>query len=66
MIQTSISLIKKLSPPAFAETEHERSLAQFAEAHKITRLDVGIAFVILADYVLTTRYGKSLLIHGRG
>ena len=54
MIQASISLIKKLSPPAFAETEQERSLAQFAEAHNITRLDVAIAFVILADFVFTS------------
>lgn len=53
MIQASVSFIKKLTPPAFAETEQERSLAQFAEAHRITRLDVAIAFVILVDFVLT-------------
>ena len=53
MILASISLIKKLSPPAFAETEQERALAQFAEAYKITRLDVAIALVILLDFVLT-------------
>jgi len=54
MFEASISLIKKLTPPAFAETEQERSLEQFAEAHNITRLDAGIAFVILADFVLTS------------
>ena len=54
MIQASISLIKKLTHPALAETEQERSLAQFAEAHNITRLDAGIAFVVLADFVLTS------------
>lgn len=54
MIQASILLIKKLLPSAFAETEYERSLAQFAEAHKITRFDVGIAFVVLADFVFTS------------
>ena len=54
MFEASISLIKKLTPPAFAETEQERSLAKFAEAYNITRLDAGIAFVILADFVLTS------------
>ena len=54
MILASISLIKKLSPPAFAKTEQERSLAQFAEARKITRLDIAIAFVILVDFALTS------------
>jgi hypothetical protein len=34
-------------------TEQERSLSQMAEAHKITRLDVAVAFVILLDFVLT-------------
>ena len=53
MIEASISLIKKLTPPAYAETDQERSLEQLAEAHNITRLDVSIAFVILADFVLT-------------
>ena len=53
MILASISLIKKLSPPDFAETEQERTLGEFAEAHKITRLDVAIALVILLDFVLT-------------
>lgn len=53
MIQTSISHIKKLSPPTFVKTEQERSLAQMAKARKITRLDVAVAFVILLDYVLT-------------
>jgi len=52
--QLSISLIKKLSPPAFAKTEQERYLVQFAEARKITRLDIAIAFVILVDFVLTS------------
>ena len=54
MILASISLIKELSPPAFAKTEQERSLAQFAEARKITRLDIAIAFVILVDFALTS------------
>ena len=53
MFEASISLIKK-KPPAFAETEQERTLAQFAEARNITRLDAGIAFVIMADFVLTS------------
>jgi hypothetical protein len=54
MIQASISLFKKLSPPAFAKTEQERYLVQFAEARKITRLDIAIAFVILMDFVFTS------------
>jgi hypothetical protein len=54
MIQASISLFKKLSPSSCATTEQERYLAQFARARKITRLDVAIAFVILADFVLTS------------
>ncbi len=54
MTQTSFSLIKKLSPPAFVRTEQERSLAQFAKARRITQMDVAIAFVILTDYVLTS------------
>jgi hypothetical protein len=53
MIQASISHIKKLSPPAFARTEQERFLTQMAEAHKITRIDVAIAFVIVLDFVFT-------------
>ena len=54
MIQASISLIKKLTSPAFAETEQDFSLAQFADAHTITRLDAAIALVVLADFVLTS------------
>ncbi|HEY6285376.1 MAG TPA: hypothetical protein VIX20_06920 [Ktedonobacteraceae bacterium] len=54
MIQASIAHIKKLSPSAFAKTEQERYLVQFAEARKITRLDIAIAFVILVDFVLTS------------
>ena len=54
MTQTSFSLIKKLSPPAFAETQQERSLTKFAEARRIIPMDVAIAFVILLDYVLTS------------
>jgi hypothetical protein len=54
MTQSSFSLIKKLSPSALAETEQERSLALFAEAHRVTSMDIAIAFVILADYVLTS------------
>src|SRR5215467_11966681 len=54
MTQASFSLIKKLSPAAFAKTEQERSLAQFARARSITQIDVAIAFVILTDYVLTS------------
>lgn len=53
MIQASVSLIKKLTLPDLAETEKKRSLAQVAEARRITRFDVVIAFVILADFVLT-------------
>jgi hypothetical protein len=48
------SLIKTLSPPDIAKTEQERYLAKFAGARKITRLDVTIAIVILADFVLTS------------
>ena len=54
MTQTSFSLIKKLSPPAFAKTEQERSLIQFAKAKSITQMDVAIAIVIVADYILTS------------
>ncbi len=54
MKQTSFSLIKKLSPPAFAVTEQERSLTLFAKARRVTPLDAAIAFVIVADYVLTS------------
>jgi hypothetical protein len=54
MILESISHLKKLSPSAFARTEQERSLAQFAEVRKITQLDIAIAFVILADFVFTS------------
>jgi hypothetical protein len=54
MKQASISLIKRLSPPSFARTEKERSLARMAEKRSITRLDVAIAFVILMDLVLTS------------
>jgi hypothetical protein len=54
MKQVSISLIKRLSPPSFARTEKERSLARMAEKRSITRLDVAIAFVILMDFVLTS------------
>lgn len=54
MTQTSFSLIKKLSPAAFAKTEQERSLAQFAKVRSITQMDIAIAFVILTDYVLTS------------
>ncbi len=53
MIQESISHLKKLSPPDFARTEQERSLAQFAAARKITQLDIAIALVILADFIFT-------------
>ena len=53
MIQESISHLKKLSPSAFARTDQERSLAQFAEARKITQLDIAIAFVILVDFIFT-------------
>ena len=53
MIPTSISRIKKLSPPILAKTEQERYLAQMAEIRKVTQLDVAIAFVILMDFVLT-------------
>ncbi len=54
MFQASISLIKKLTPPAFAETKQERSLGQFAKARRITRLDIAIACVMLADFILTS------------
>ena len=54
MIQASVSLIKKLIPPSFAETEQERTLAAFAKAHRITRLDFAIGLVILIDYILTS------------
>ena len=54
MKQASLSLIKKLSPPSFARTGKERSLARMAEERSITRLDVAIAFVILMDFVLTS------------
>ena len=54
MKQAGISLIKRLSPPSFARTEKERSLARMAEKRSITRLDVAIAFVILMDFVLTS------------
>jgi len=53
MIQESISHLKKLSPSAFARTDQERSLAQFAEVRKITQLDIAIAFVILVDFIFT-------------
>jgi hypothetical protein len=51
--QLSASLVKKLSPPTFARTEQEGFLEQMAEARYVTRLDVAIAFVVLADFVFT-------------
>lgn len=54
MAHRSFSMINKLSPPAFAETEQERFLEQSAKVHRITRMDVALACVILADYVLTS------------
>lgn len=53
MIHASISLLKKLSPSDCARTREERSLAQFAQARKITQLDIAIAFVILVDFIFT-------------
>lgn len=54
MIQESISHLKKLSPPDFARTEREQSLAPFAAARKITQLDSAIALVVLADFIFTS------------
>src|SRR2546429_7408509 len=52
--QLNTSLIKTLYSPAIAKTEQERYLAQIAKAHKITRFDIAIAFVILMDFVFTS------------
>ena len=51
--QLSTSLIKRLAPPAVAETEREKYLAQIGVARKITRYDIAIAIIILLDFVLT-------------
>ncbi|HYU75581.1 MAG TPA: hypothetical protein VEL31_23165 [Ktedonobacteraceae bacterium] len=53
MLQTSTSLLKRLAPPALAKTGTEKYLAEKAAVHKIIWLDIAIAVVILADFVLS-------------
>ena len=53
MIQNSLSLLKKLAPPAFAKTRVEKSLAELATARKLTWLDIAIGLGIVSDFVLS-------------
>src|ERR1700730_11782535 len=53
MIQNSLSLLKRLAPPAFARTRTEKSLAELATIRKLTWLDIAIGLGIVSDFVLS-------------
>lgn len=53
MFQNSLSLLKKLAPPAFARNRVEKSLAELATARKLTWLDIAIGLGIISDFVLS-------------